>query len=190
MSHLRKEIDALERAHAKVKAKLDHGRIYARGAKAVKARKPKLYYLNGKFYDWNTGAERLGPTKPTIVGVTDAAGQQTTIWTWVENGERAWGAGVKKPAAARQQSKPKITKTQDTWGEAWWYSWPPAGVANLAAEIRNPTSFGGINWHARVWSRGNRSSEPSDQDRAPTKAAAVALARRMLHNVNNVERAT
>lgn len=102
---------------------------------------------------------------------------------------RATGGGPRTEAkratepVARARS-PKITRTKDTWGEAWWYGWPPAGMANLAAEVQDPKSFGGENWAVKVWAEHNRTSEPTDHNRFPTKRAAVHAVKQMLRAAN------
>lgn len=58
----------------------------------VQTGRPRLYYLNGRFYDWDTGVEKPGPVHRELVGITDGQGRQATIWTWIEDGERAWDA--------------------------------------------------------------------------------------------------
>ncbi len=58
-------------------------------------RKTELYEERGRFYDWDTGREEHGPVEPEIVMTSDERGGHL-MWTWLEDGERAW-AGLRPP---------------------------------------------------------------------------------------------
>jgi len=53
----------------------------------------RLFNIRDKFYDAHSGVEQPAPVAPELVRVylDPPTPYNLTMWTWVENGERAWG---------------------------------------------------------------------------------------------------